>query len=189
MRAVLGMGWGLIFLWIGVGGTLMYRFREPLREAVLKIRLGWQWKFILFATFLALVEEVVTTAMTNLAPLFGVKVGEAYITASTNYLDVVALHSVVMFVPLFVGWALILSRYAFSPFSVFLLFGLTGTVMETNFGLKNPLEFGLWIFVYGLMVFLPAYCVPSERNTRPLRWWHYPLAARGISRSRTILTG
>ncbi len=48
--------------------------------------------------------------------------------------------------------------------------------METNLGLKNPLEFGLWIFVYGLMVFLPAYCVPSERPNRPLRWWHYPLA-------------
>ena len=39
MRAVLGMGWGLILLWIGVGGTLMYRFREPIREALLKLRL------------------------------------------------------------------------------------------------------------------------------------------------------
>jgi hypothetical protein len=142
----------------------------------LNIRLDWRLKFILFATFLALTEEAITTTMTNLAPLFGVKVGEAYITASTNYLDVVALHSVVMFVPLFVGWALILSRYAFSPFSVFLLFGLTGTAMETNLGLKNPLEFGLWIFVYGLMVVLAAYCVPAEREVRPLRWWHYPLA-------------
>jgi len=170
MRAVLGMGWGLILLWIGVGGTLMYRFREPIREVLLKLRLDWRFKFILFATLLALTEEVITTTMTNLAPLFGVKVGEAYITASTNYLDVVALHSVVMFVPLFVGWALILSRYAFSPFSVFLLFGLTGTVMKTNCGLKNPLEFGLWIFIYGLMVFLPAYCVPPERKTHPLRW-------------------
>jgi len=176
MRAVLGMGWGLIFLWIGLGGTFMYRFREPIRAAVLKIRMGWRCKFILFATLLALIEEVVTTTMTNLAPLFGVKVGEAYITASTNYLDVVTLHSVVMFVPLFVAWALILSRYAFSPFAVFLLFGLTGTVMETNLGMKNPLEFGLWILVYGLMVFLPAYCVPAERKTRLLRWWHYPLA-------------
>jgi hypothetical protein len=64
--------------------------------------------------------------MTNLAPLFGVKVGQAYITSSTNYLDVVALHSVVMFVPLFVGWAVTLSCYDFSPFAVFLLFGLTG---------------------------------------------------------------
>ena len=109
MRAVLGMGWGLILLWIGVGGMLMYRFREPIREGLLKIRLDWRLKFILFATFLALTEEAITTTMTNLAPLFGVKVGEAYITASTNYLDVVALHSVVMFVPLFVGWAFVRS--------------------------------------------------------------------------------
>jgi hypothetical protein len=39
------------------------------------------------------------------------------------------------------------------------------------------LEFGLWIFVYGLMVYLPSYCVPSDRKTRAPRWWHYPLAA------------
>ena len=176
LRAVLGMGWGLILLWIGAGGALMYRFRRPIRDMVLKIPLDWRIKFVLFATGLALTEEVITTTMTNLAPLFGVRIGEAYITASTNYLDVVALHSVVMFVPLFVGWALILSRYAFSPFSVFLLFGLTGTAMETNLGTKNPMEFGLWIFVYGLTVFLPAYCVPSDRQTRPVCWWHYPLA-------------
>jgi hypothetical protein len=72
MRAVLGMGWGLILLWIGLGGTLMYRFREPIREAVGKIRLDWRVKFILFATLLALTEEAVTTTMTNLAPMFGV---------------------------------------------------------------------------------------------------------------------
>ena len=58
--------------------------------------------------------------MTNLAPWFGVKVGEAYITASTYYMDAVALPSVVMFVPMFVGWVVILMRYPFSPFSVFL---------------------------------------------------------------------
>ena len=176
MRAVLLMGWGLILLWIGLGGSLMYRFRQPIREVILNIRLDWRLKFVLFATLLALVEEAVTTTMTNLAPCFGVKIGQAYITASTNYLDVVALHSVVMFVPLFVGWAFILWQFAFSPFAVFLLFGLTGTLMETNFGRKNPLEFGLWIFVYGLMVFLPAYCVPADRPTRSLHWWNYPLA-------------
>ena len=31
-RAVLGMAWGLILLWIGLGGSLMYRFREPIRK-------------------------------------------------------------------------------------------------------------------------------------------------------------
>jgi hypothetical protein len=175
-RAVLGMGWGLIALWIGLGGTLMHRFREPIRTAVLRIPIDWRLRFVGFCTLLALLEEVVTTTMTNLAPLFGVKTGEAYITASTNYLDVVCLHSVVMFVPLFVAWALFLWRYDFSPFEVFLLFGLTGTLAETNFGLRNPLEFGLWIFVYGLMVYLPSYCAPKERKTRAPRWWHYPLA-------------
>jgi hypothetical protein len=175
-RAVLGMGWGLILLWIALGGTLMWRSRNAVRSAVDLVRLDWRIKFILLATTLALVEEAVTTSMTNLAPLFGVKIGEAYITASANYLDVVTLHSVIMFIPMFIGWALILWRYDFSPFAIFILFGLTGTLVETKFGLKNPLEFGLWIFVYGLMVYLPAYCVPRERGARTPRWWHYPLA-------------
>lgn len=176
VRAVLGMSWGLIAFWIVLGGTMMYHFRDGIRALVVRVPLDWRLRFVLFATLLALLEEVVTTTMTNLAPLFGVKLGEAYITASTNYFDVVCLHSVVMFVPMFVGWAVILWRYDFSPFAVFLLFGLTGTLAETNFGLRNPLEFGFWIFVYGLMVFLPAYCLPSERKARPPRWWHYPLA-------------
>ncbi len=176
LRATVGMGWGLILFWVVGGGTLMYRGRGWWRPWSARVRMDWRLKFILSATALALVEEAITTTMTNLAPLWGVKVGEAYITASTNYLDVVALHSVVILVPLFVGWALILGRYAFSPFAVFLLFGLTGTLMETHFGLRNPLEFGLWIFVYGLMVYWPSQTAPPERPARPPRWWHYPLA-------------
>jgi len=176
IRAVIGMGWGLVILWIAIGGSLMHRFRVPISAWAAKVRLDWRLKFVLFATALALLEEAITTSLTNLAPWFGVRIGQAYITASTNFFDVVALHSVVMFVPLFVGWAVILWRYDFSPFAVFILFGITGTVMETNFFLKNPLEFGLWIFVYGLMVYLPAYCVPKNRNCRDPKWWHYPLA-------------
>jgi hypothetical protein len=130
-----------------------------------------------FATALALLEEVVTTTMTNLAPLFGVKIGEAYITASTNYFDVVLLHSVVVIAPLFLAWALILWRYAFPPFAVFILFGLTGTLMETIAGgPQHMAEFAMWIFVYGLMIYLPAYCVPTDRGARAPRWWLYPLA-------------
>jgi hypothetical protein len=175
-RATVGMAWGLILLWILLGGTLMRRFREPIRGVLSKLRLDWRLKFILFATVLALAEEAVTTTMTNLAPLFGVRPGEAYITASANYLDVVAFHSVVVIVPMFVAWALMLWRYDFSPFAVFVLFGLTGTLAEMSFGFQHVLEFGFWIFVYGLMVYLPAYCVPSERKAHQPRWWHYPLA-------------
>jgi hypothetical protein len=121
-------------------------------------------------------EEAITTTMTNLAPLFGVPVGSAFITASTNYLDVVMLHSVVVFIPMFVAWQWLLGRWRFTPFQVFVLFGITGTLAECTFGFEHLREFGMWIFVYGLMVWLPAYCVPADRPARPPRWWLFPLA-------------
>ncbi|HTL55387.1 MAG TPA: hypothetical protein VL361_06885 [Candidatus Limnocylindrales bacterium] len=176
LRATIGMGWGLILLWVVLGGTLMRRCRESIRATVLPLKLDWRLKFILLSTALVLIEEAITTSMTNLAPLFGVNIGEAYITASTNYFDVIGLHSVVVIVPMFVGWALILSRYDFSPFEVFLLFGMTGTLAECSFGWNHLSEFAMWIFIYGLMVYLPSYCVPTERKKRPPRWYHYPLA-------------
>ena len=60
--------------------------------------------------------------MTNCAPFFGVPFGQAYITASANYFDVVLYHSVVIFVPLFIGWAVLLWRWRFPPLAVFVLF-------------------------------------------------------------------
>jgi hypothetical protein len=154
----------------------MYVFRDSIRAIWLKVPLDWRIKFFLMATFLALLEEAITTTMTNMAPLLGVPMGKAYITASANYIDVVCFHSVVMFIPMFVAWACILSRYKFSPFAVFVLFGITGTMAEASLGPAHLLEFGLWIFVYGLMVWLPAYCIPAGQATHEVRWWHYPLA-------------
>jgi hypothetical protein len=176
-RAVILMGTGLILLWIVIGGTLMWANRERVHDFVLNIRGDWRIKFIVFATLLALLEEAITVTMTNLAPLFGVPVGAAYITASANYFDVVALHSVVVFVPMFIAWAWILSRWDFSPPVVFLLFGLTGTLAEVSFGGAGQFaQIGMWTFVYGLMIYLPAYCLPTERGAQPPRWWHYPSA-------------
>jgi hypothetical protein len=176
-RAVILMGTGLILLWEALGGSLMYFFRDGIRAKVLGMRGDWRLKFVLFATLLALLEEAVTVSMTNLAPLFGVPVGAAYITASANYLDVVALHSVVVFVPMFIGWAFLLSRWNFTPAQVFVLFGLTGMLAEVSFGgIQQLAQIAMWTFVYGLMVFLPAYCIPAERGAKPVRWWHYPVA-------------
>jgi len=175
-RAMIGMGWGLIFLWIGVGGGLMFAFRKQVQAFAARVPLGWRWQFILFATVLALLEEAITTTMTNLAPFFGVQPGQAFITASANYIDVVTMHSVVVFIPMFVGWQWMLGRWRFTPFQVFVLFGITGTLAECSFGIQHLREFGLWIFVYGLMVWLPASCVPAERPARLPRWWHFPLA-------------
>jgi len=176
-RAIIGMAWGLIFFWIIVGGILARVYRDNIRRFVLYVPVGWKTKFVLFATVLALVEEAITTTMTNLAPVFGVQVGQAYITASTNYLDVVLGHSVIVFVPMFIAWAWLLSRYDFRPATVMLLFGLTGTLAEAgSFGLQHLTEIGLWVFVYGLMVYLPACSVPAERSAKQPRLHHYVLA-------------
>ncbi|MGA7194741.1 MAG: hypothetical protein WBW94_14030 [Anaerolineales bacterium] len=176
-HAEISMGTGLIVLWIFLCGSLMYVFREPIKSFVLNIPWNWQIKFVLFATLLAMLEEAITTTMTNLAPVFGVKVGEAYITASANYLDVILHHSVIVFIPWFIAWAWILKRYAFSPFWVFLLTGVNGLLAETlTFGLQHLSEFGLWIFVYGLMVYLPAYTIPNERNASSPKFWNGLLA-------------
>ncbi|MFQ5838853.1 MAG: hypothetical protein ACE5HJ_08770 [Thermoplasmata archaeon] len=176
-RAVVGMAGGLAVLWIIIGGTIMLKSRHRVRRLVLNLPGGWKSKFVLFATALALIEEAITTTMTNLAPAFGAKVGEAYITASADYLDVVLFHSVIVFIPMFVAWAWLLSRYDFDAKSVFILFGITGTLAEAlTFGVQNLGAAGFWVFVYGLMVFLPAYTLPQDRGAEKPRPWHYPLA-------------
>lgn len=176
-RAVIGMGIGTALIWIAGGGWLMWSWRDRIRSRVRAMRGPWPVKFVVGCIVLALAEEAVTTLMTNCAPLFGVKVGEAYITASADYLDVVLNHSVVVFVPMFIGWAVMLRWWRFEPFSVFLLFGMTGILAEMSFaGPQALLNFGFWIFIYGLMAWLPAYCLPAERPGRVPPFWAYPLA-------------
>ncbi len=175
--ATVKMVCGLITLWIVLGGVAMHHFRDSARKFIQGLPFDWRVKFTLFAIILALVEEAIAVLMTNLAPLLGVKSEEAHITASTSYLDVVLFHSVVVFVPLFIAWAVLLTRYDFSPFAVFLLFGCTGILCEATI---HPVGafFGVaqWIFIYGLMVYLPAYCLPRGRGARAVRWYHYVVA-------------
>lgn len=176
--AIVGMAWGLILIWVCCGGFLMYRFRDRVRAFVHTTALPWQLVFVGFATLLALVEEAITVTLTNLAPLFGAARGVVGITASTNYIDVIFFHSVIVFIPLFIGWAVILSKYAFKPFSVFVLFGIMGVIAEMS--LVGPqvalIGSAQWIFVYGLMVYLPAYCIPENRNAKPAGFIHHILA-------------
>ncbi len=176
-HAVVGMSSGLILFWIILCGSCMYIFREKIKSFIRIIPLNWQVKFIFLGILMAMLEEAITTTMTNLAPFFGVGIGEAYITASANYFDVIFHHSVIVFIPWFIAWAWILNRFDFSPFWVFLLFGLNGLFAETlTFGLQNLNQFAMWVFVYGLMVYLPAYTVPAGRGARPPKAWHGALA-------------
>lgn len=174
-RAIFLMADGMILLWIIVGGSLTPMFRRRLVPRITAVPIDWRVRFVLFCTAMALIEEAITTTMTNLAPVFGSTPEEAHITASTNYFHVVLCHSVVVFVPMFIAWALMLSRWDFSPLKVLLLFGITGSLAEATI---NPTSLigGFWVFVYGLMVYLPACTVPQDRGARPLRWWNYPMA-------------
>jgi hypothetical protein len=176
-RAEVDMTWGLVLIWVAGGGSVTLVLRERARETFSSLPGGPRLKFFMLATGLALVEEAVTTGMTNLAPEFGVKIGQAYITASANYLDVVLFHSVIVFLPMFVAWAFMLSRYAFDPKAVLLLYGVTGMLAETiSFGFQNLIEAGLWIFVYGLMVYLPAFVASPVAGARPPKTRHYVAA-------------
>ena len=83
-RAVILMAGGLILFWIVIGGSLTPMLRRKLVPKLSAISIDWRVRFVLLGTTMALLEEVITTTMTNLAPVFGTTPEEAHITASTN---------------------------------------------------------------------------------------------------------
>ena len=174
-RAIFLMADGMILLWIIIGGSFTMILQTRLTPRLMAIPIGWRLRFVILSTIMASIEEAITTSMTNLAPIFGTTPEEAHITASTNYFTVVCFHSVVIIAPSFVVWAWMLSRWNFSPLKVLLLFGLTGSLAEASINWTSLIG-GFWVFVYGLMVYLPACTVPADRGAGPLRWWHYPVA-------------
>ena len=85
---------------------------------------------MLLCIVFAMLEEAVTTGLTNIAPLLGGVTDAARITVSKNYFVVVFTNSVIVFVPLFLCWGWLLSRYDFRPIEVLLLFGLTYVLVD-----------------------------------------------------------
>lgn len=178
-RAIVYMGLSLIVVWCVFGGLLMHLNRERFVRWARSLPLDWKVRFVLLSIGFALLEEAVTTTLTNAAPLFGAVSDAARITVSTNYLEVIS-HSVLAFIPWILCWAWMLGRYDFRPLEVMLLFGLTGTIAEATLDsqlvLADIAGVGMWVYVYGLMVYLPALTVPKERQVVPARWYHVPLA-------------
>lgn len=169
------MLWGVNLLWIVLFGIVSLLLRKWVINFGSKIAKFKSLYFFLGATGMALIGEAVTTSMTNCAPLFGAEIGEVYITASADYLDVVMFHSVVVFLPqyLLIGW--LLSRYEISPFAIFICYGITGFIGEVMFAGPNPLLLAQWILIYGLFVYLPAHLFVNQTDRKPIRWWMYPL--------------
>lgn len=171
--AIMLMAATLALIWNVIGGGTMYLARNLVREFINKSPLQPGATFILFATALALLEEVVTTSITNGAAAFGNS--RAFITASRNYFEVVLWHSVIVIVPMFAVWAWFLSRYRFTTSCVVLLFGVNGVLAELLIGGPALLMAPFWVFVYGLMIFLPAYTFKVRTERLSPSWYHYPL--------------
>ena len=70
-RAIFLMADGLILFWIIVGGSLTPMLRKQLVPRMIVIPMDWRLRFVLLCTAMALLEEVITTSMTNLAPWLG----------------------------------------------------------------------------------------------------------------------
>lgn len=174
-RTIIAMGLSLLIVWVLIGGLLqrfaLQRFL-PLLVAPSKSPI---LRFGIFATILACLEEAIAVTITNLAPLYGVSIGEAYITASSNYFTVIFFHSVIAFIPMFFVLGYFLKKYAISPFATLLFFGCIGVFAEISFaGPMTALNSPFWILVYGLMVFLPAHGFTAlERKKLP--FYLYPL--------------
>jgi len=174
------MLWGLNIGWILGFGVISIRFRGKVIQLG---RLYPSLKWIIFFSFSAifiLIEEAITTGLTNIAPLFGAAIGDVYFTASTNYIDVILFHSVIVFLPqiALLGW--FLSKYAISPFTAFLLYGTTGFINESLFSGLNPMQLPLWMLVYGLMVYLPAHVFATQNNRKILKPWAYLFIVIGL---------
>ena len=112
---------GLILLWVIFGGWMVKRWHRPAAAWLMRLRLPWGLRFVLLCTLMAMLEEAVTTGMSNLAVHFGGASPAGMITASTNYFAVIAYHSVIVFIPMYVVWALLLWRWRFTPVEVMLL--------------------------------------------------------------------
>ena len=174
-KAIIKMSIVFIFIWVIICGSLMCFFRNSISNFIRIIPMNWKLKFFVSALLLILFEEIIATTITNLAPLFGGDIGKAFITASTNYFHVVLFHSVIMFIPFILVWTYLVSKYVFLPNQIFLLFGLLGTIGE-SFLNHYALIAGFWFFVYGLMIYLPAYSLPKRENLKKPTLWAYCIA-------------
>lgn len=149
------MGFFLIFGWLVIFGGLMWAYQHPLMAFMRQYASRPKTGFVAFSILLACLEEALACLATNLHGPFGDPTGRVYITASSNYLDLIFFHSVIVIVPLLVVWSWTLARYRFTGTRLLLLFGAQGALAEVVFAGMQPALFPTWLLVYGLMVWLP----------------------------------
>lgn len=127
-----------------------------------RFNLGKKTLFVLLASMAVLIEEAVAILWNNsVSSSFPSLSDNTLLTATTNYFDLIAKHSVIVFIPMVVVWAYLLSRRNYNAGEAFLYFGMGGILAELVYNF-NPLPLmaaGLWVFIYGYMVYTPAIIV------------------------------
>jgi hypothetical protein len=176
-RAFVILNSGLLVIWVGLIGGILYRINDR-TGTFLSSNRHHILTFALICPLLVLIEETVAVMMTNTAPLWGLTTSEASITASVNWFETVTRHSVIVFIPQFVLLAIFTKAYRSDPAHVFLMYGLCGFIGEgLAFGFVHNL-WGLpfWIFVYGMIAYVPTYVLQTDPNRPVARLWHHVLA-------------
>lgn len=189
-RAIILMASGLYLIWCVGAAWAMRRWRSQVRTWFLLVPGNTWLKFFLLCLCLICLEEAVTVSMTNLAPFFGSKIGEAYITGSSNYFETIFWHSVVALFPTYIAWTLIVRRVAIHPNTAYLFYGLQGVLGEAIYGGPSAfLAFAFWISVYGPVLYLPAYCVYGLGEARKPKLRHFVMivALSGILTVPSVL--
>ncbi len=149
------MLWCLIIFWVFLCGSIIYFSRNLFWKYYLKITWPFWIKFTTFATLFFLIEEAIATAINYY--FYPITKGMVMLTASTNYLEVIMKHSVFVFIPIFIIFSIFIKSFKLNPTKSFLYFGIVGTLAEISIGgLTSLLQFAMWIFVYGLIVYLPS---------------------------------
>lgn len=175
--AIVSMALGLLFIW----GVLVALLQIKLINSIKPVNIQTFKAIVVvvgFMTLLALIAEIVSTSMTNTASLWNLSPSEAYITASPNYIEVVTKYSVIAFIPQFLGVALIHSKYKFTGFQWFIIYGIIGYLNEwLAFGeAASWVSIPYWIIIYGWIAYLPTQVIRPLKDRLNVKFYHYVLA-------------
>jgi hypothetical protein len=164
------------FLWLGLVGLPVWRWRRPLAVRLRAWRLPGFLKFMALGYLMVLIEEVFAALVNHLSegfswPLFLQRIGQFW-----------ALN-LFTFTGFFVGWYLLARYIGYSRVEMFFLGGCFGLYSEHVIFLLPQgqlLQFLLFapliIFTYGLILTLAMLSLGEPREPRPLWLLRYPLA-------------
>lgn len=138
------------FIWLGIIGSLVFIFRDKLRDFVQRKKGGF-FLFLGIGYFMVLLEELFAAFLNHLTegfsfPLFFERVGQFWV------------FNVFAFTGLFVGLYLLTRKIEYSFLELFFLSGAIGIFSEGIYLIvfSNPLEFffsaPLIVLTYGLIV-------------------------------------